>query len=122
MVASPYTAFATAYGCTFKSGFIDPNSYCVTLVGTSTYVNYVSGTFNGGTPVANNYITAEFFDTGWHWYKTYKSSVSYGTTNSMTKKIAINAYMKPGYMCSTLHYYVSGFGNRAMSVCHQIKR
>lgn len=122
MVALPQTAYASAYGCNIKSGLTGPNSYCVYISGSSTYVSYVKGTYSGGAIIKNPYITAEFFDTNWRWYKTYKSSVTYGEVTGGTKSISIKQTMKPGYMCSTLHYSIARLGNKTMSVCHQIKR
>lgn len=115
-------AYASAYGCNFKSGISGPSSYCVKIDGYSTYVNYVSGEFRGSQEVINSYITAEFFDSNWHWYQTYKSPVTKAWTAWAYKKIVIKANKKPGYMCSTLHYTLPFNKIKTMSVCHQIKK
>jgi hypothetical protein len=114
------SAHATATGCTAANPVIDPNVYCATIVGSGTFVNYVSGWFSGGAVVCNSYITAEFFNSNWSWYQTYYSSMTNGCTNSTSKSIGIYAYKHVGYMCSTLHYTSGNFGWRQMSVCHQI--
>lgn len=117
-------AGAWAYGCRASIGIWAPDtSYCVKLWGTSTYVDYVSGEFRGSAEVCNSYVTAEFFDSNWKWYQTYKSSKTTACVGGAYKKINIKAYKKVGWMCSTLHYTVPlSSKDRTASVCHQIKK
>ena len=115
---------AWAYGCSYGNPNFGPAQYCVFLSGGGTWVNSVTGNFAAGAEVRNWYITAEFFDTSWRWYQTYNGATHWGCCwNGAGDIIYINAYKRPGYMCSTLHYqaYVYGvWSNRAMSVCHSI--
>lgn len=113
-------AFASAFGCSYGVSPRSPNTYCVSLNGSGTYVNYVYGQFNGGAVICNYYMTAEFFDTSWRWYETRNSVRTSGCANGGGGWIGIYAYKKRGYMCSTLHYY-DGLGTkRTMSRCFSI--
>ncbi len=118
MTTSPVGA--SAYGCTSRDPFFDPNLYCVYLSGGGTYVNYVSGSFRGGAVVCNYRITAEFFNKNWGWYETRTSSTTYGCANGGSKRIDIYGHKQTGYMCSTLSYDVPFKGRRSMSVCHRV--
>ena len=113
---------ASAYGCTFGNPYYGPPQYCVYISGSGTWVNSVTGNFGGGTEVRAWYITAEFFTSNWAWYKTYNGPY-HGTCCDAGggNVININAYMRAGYMCSTLNY-VSVLTNswRKMSVCHRV--
>jgi hypothetical protein len=112
---TPLPAQASAYGC---SGF-EPY-YCVSLVGSGTFVNYVGGLWRGSGWVCNAYITAEFFDNNWNWYETRYSGTQWGCGTGSQASINFNQYKKPGFMCSTLHYNDTKV-NKTRSVCHQIK-
>lgn len=117
-------ASASAYGCTFGNPMNGPPQYCVYVSGGGNWVNSVTGNFGGGTPIRNWYITAEFFDTGWHWYQTLNSSYHSGCCwGGGGDVVYVNAWKYTGYVCSTLHYQsiVSGYWqNRSMSVCFRI--
>lgn len=113
---------ASAYGCAFGNPVYGPPQYCVFISGSGTWVNSVTGNWGGGTEVGAWYITAEFFTSNWTWYKTYKGPY-HGTRGDGGggNIIYIKAYMRVGYMCSTLNY-VSLFTKswRKMSVCHRV--
>lgn len=114
------SAGASAYGCTFGNPFIDPNTWCVALVGTGTFVNYVNGDFGGGSVVCDSYMSAVFYDTSWHWYQTVRTGTLWGCTNSHTFKLNFNAYKRVGNMCAELHYKVPLYGSRVMTKCFGI--
>lgn len=115
-------AAASAYGCAAGNPTYGPSYYCVTLSGSGRYVSYVKGLFRGSAFVCNYRVTAEFFDTSWHWYQTYASPVRSGCATGGSETIWLNRYFKPGYMCSTLRYYNPIWPTtlRKMSVCHRI--
>ena len=117
---TPATSLASAYGCAFGNQVTGPAWYCVTLSGSGTYVNYVSGSFRGSAVVGNAYITAEFFDNNWRWYQTINSRTIYGWMTGADLSIPVYAYKQSGYMCSTLHYIDPNYAGHTMSVCHQI--
>jgi hypothetical protein len=115
--AAPQSAHASAYGCTVF-GFLTPDSYCVYLSGSGTYVSYVNGSWAVSSygDVCNWQITAEFFDTNWNWYRTSQSVIHWGCAGRGQDWIYINGWMRSGYMCSTL----TSYGSRKASVCHAI--
>lgn len=118
-------AAAGAFGCSYYRPISTPwgtpnvNSYCATIDGTGTWVNYVSGSFTSNVGNLCNYnITAEFFDSSGRWYMTRETPIQYrcdwGTR--FVGRITINQNVKRGFMCSTLKQN----GSRVTSVCHNI--
>lgn len=94
------------------------------ISGSGNYVSYVKSWPYMTTPVSGSIcnwnVTAEFFDSTGHWYKTYTGPTHY-TCNTYFKQasadvISIKANMKTGRMCSTLKQN----GSRLTSVCHSI--
>jgi len=123
-LAAATKASAWAWGCAFGNPNNGPPTYCVYVSGGGNWVNSVTGNWGGGTQIQNWYITAEFFDTGWHWYQTINGPYHSGCcATSGGNVIYINSWKYTGYVCSTLHYQaiVSGYWqNRAMSACFRI--
>jgi hypothetical protein len=95
LVASPAGASATA--C--SSG---PHTYCAYVNGKGTHVNYVIGSFSSVSTICNWTITAEFFDTHNHWYKTYESKTHLGCWFTNSTQLNVNYTAKSGKMYSTL--------------------
>lgn len=120
LVLTPSSS-ASAYGCAFGNAMYGPPQYCVYISGGGTWVNSVTGNFGGGTEVRDWFITAEFFDNSWRWYQTYRGPYHGCCSTGGDNVIYVNAYKRPGYMCSTLNY-VSVYTNswRKMSVCHKV--
>ena len=111
---------SSAYGCTVWGEPVTglPADYCVYLSGSGLSVGYVTGGFATTTQqVCAWNITAEFFDTSWRWYKTYKSPSHSGCTRRGSDRINIGANMRAGYMCSTLKPYGTV---KLASVCHRV--
>jgi hypothetical protein len=122
---SSQPAAASAFGCSYFRPISTPwgtpsvNSYCATIDGSGTWVNYVSGSFTTNVGTLCNYnITAEFFDSNGRWYMTRATPIKYrcdwGT--NFVGRITINQNVQRGFMCSTLKQN----GSRVTSVCHNI--
>jgi hypothetical protein len=115
-------AKAGASGCSFWNPFtvggyrLAAGTYCVTLAGTRTYVDYVYGGFSSAGNVCNWNVTAEFFDTSGRWYMTRSSPIKHGCTPRNGAAVTLKRYVKRGFMCSTLKQN----GGRITSVCHNI--
>lgn len=118
-------AEASAFGCSYYRPISTPwgtpnvNSYCATIDGSGTWVNWVSGSFTSNVGSLCNYnITAEFFDSNGNWYMTRQSPVQYRCSwgTNFVARITINQNVRRGFMCSTLKQN----GSRVTSVCHNI--
>lgn len=110
-----------AFGCSFGNPWLGPDSYCVVINGSGTYVETVGGRFSGSSFVCDWRITAEFFDKSWRWYQTIPSGTHRGCSTAGTEAVWVGSRKKPGFMCSTLHYKnTPSSGWRRMSVCHRI--
>lgn len=119
---APSVSQASASGCTGGNPNYGPHSYCVTLSGSGTYVDHITGIWRGSAWACNAYMTAEFFDTNWRWYQTYRTPVQNGCGTGGDATVWVYANKRYGYMCSTLHYSYNNRGSgQTMSVCHQIK-
>jgi hypothetical protein len=122
LVAGQTPASAGAYGCSWWNpvtvgGYsAAAGQYCVNVAGTGTFVANVGGGFASAGNVCNSSITAEFFDSSGRWYQTFTSPTSYGCSHNITKTMAINQYVRRGFVCSTLRQN----GARLSSVCHNI--
>lgn len=127
------TAEATASGIssfgprvTYNGVGVSMGTYAVTIYGSGTNVANVRGLPHLNTPIGNlcNWsMTAEFFDTSNHWYKTVTSrtfggcfKMPPGGSQPVSAYLPINQNVKRGYMCSTLKQN----GIRQTSVCHNI--
>jgi hypothetical protein len=112
-------------GVTYKGLTVRMGLYGVNLYGDGLHVANVRGVPNLNTPVGtlcNWSMTAEFFDTSNHWYKTVPSRTFEGcfrySHQPQATYIAVNQNVKPGFMCSTLKQN----GIRQTSVCMSITR
>ena len=113
-LAAPTPAQASAYGCTGWEA-----TYCVFLSGSGTYVQYLSGNYRGSGWVCNDYATADFYDSSWHWYKQLRSGTHWGCSTGGNDTVNVYSYMRSGYVCDTLHYW-DYIANRTRTDCFGI--
>jgi len=100
-VSAASGAQASAYGCNFWNGGL--SDYCVAVSGSGTYVSYVRGNFaSSRSPICNFSITAEFFDSNSHWYRTFTGATHYGCWYINGDTVWPNFNAKSGFVCSSL--------------------
>lgn len=130
LVGSASPAFADTKSCqaygggNFSGTWIPSGTYCMTRVGSGTWVSGMQGEWYG--PKLCNYeVTAEFFNSNWAYRGTTRySGRNYGCAYGSTwmSYIRVNNSMqgltgtRTGYMCSTLRVG----GQKVTSSCQYI--